>query len=183
MFCAKAVADQLNRGIFETYLGLACVPVIPEPMTSSKDRLCHKPPVCPGRDGHRRDRAAAHRGSLAAAGRAEAQRLCGMLRQAAMSPQPLHSARKCILPPVAQAFPVTEEVQQAKTPNAEFHVLGVIERNSMLRMLQHGIGVCSGPHAAYALPADRGQRLRMLASFEQRPLKSTAPLAEAAILE
>lgn len=36
VFCAKVVADQLNRGIFEAYLTDACVPFIPEPMTSSR---------------------------------------------------------------------------------------------------------------------------------------------------
>lgn len=35
VFFAKVVADRINRGIFETYLGLACVPFIPEPVTSS----------------------------------------------------------------------------------------------------------------------------------------------------
>lgn len=35
MFCAKVVADRFNRGIFEAYLDLACVPFLPEPMTSS----------------------------------------------------------------------------------------------------------------------------------------------------
>lgn len=35
VFFAKVVADRINRGIFETYLRLACVPVIPEPTTSS----------------------------------------------------------------------------------------------------------------------------------------------------
>lgn len=29
------MADRFNKGIFETYLDLACVPFIPEPMTSS----------------------------------------------------------------------------------------------------------------------------------------------------
>ena len=36
VFCANVVADQLNRGIFETYLADACVPFIPEPLTSSR---------------------------------------------------------------------------------------------------------------------------------------------------
>ena len=35
VFCAKAVADQFSRGIFETYLQLSCVPFLSEPMTSS----------------------------------------------------------------------------------------------------------------------------------------------------
>ena len=35
VFCAKAVADQFTRGIFETYLQLSCVPFLSEPMTSS----------------------------------------------------------------------------------------------------------------------------------------------------
>ena len=35
VFCAKAVADQFTRGIFETYLQLSCVPFLAEPMTSS----------------------------------------------------------------------------------------------------------------------------------------------------
>ena len=36
VFCAKAVADQLAPGIFEADLDEACVPVIPEPLTSSR---------------------------------------------------------------------------------------------------------------------------------------------------
>ncbi len=35
VFCAKVVADRFNRGIFEAYLDLACVPFLPEPMTSA----------------------------------------------------------------------------------------------------------------------------------------------------
>ena len=35
MFSAKAVADMFNRGLFETYLELSCVPFLAEPMTSS----------------------------------------------------------------------------------------------------------------------------------------------------
>jgi hypothetical protein len=36
VFFAKLIADRIKRGIFETYLHLACVPFIPEPMTSSR---------------------------------------------------------------------------------------------------------------------------------------------------
>ena len=35
VFSAKAVADMFNRGLFETYLELSCVPFLAEPMTSS----------------------------------------------------------------------------------------------------------------------------------------------------
>ena len=34
VFFAKVVADRFCRGIFEKYLNMACVPFIPEPMTS-----------------------------------------------------------------------------------------------------------------------------------------------------
>lgn len=35
VFFAKVVADGFGRGLFEEYLHLACVPFVPEPMTSS----------------------------------------------------------------------------------------------------------------------------------------------------
>ena len=76
---------------------------------------------------------------------------------------------------------MTEEVQLAAMPGAEFHVLGVIERKGLLRMLEHGIGICT--HGAYTLPVDRGERQRLLGSFEQRLLKGSEPSAEHAILQ
>ena len=42
VFCAKSVADQLAPGIFEADLDEACVPVIPEPLASSR---CAAQPV------------------------------------------------------------------------------------------------------------------------------------------
>lgn len=80
-----------------------------------------------------------------------------------------------------QAFPVTEEVQLARQPNAEFHVLGVIERKAILKMLQHRIGFC-GPGCAYDLPAETEELQRLLASLEQRPFKADSAEEQAAIL-
>ena len=70
----------------------------------------------------------------------------------------------------------------AARPGSEFHVLGVIERKGLLRMLQHGIGVCDA-RGEYSLPASRAERQRLLGSFEQRPLKGSSPDAERATLQ
>lgn len=89
---------------------------------------------------------------------------------------------------------MTEEVEQAAQPGAEFHVLGVIERKAMLKMLQHRIGFCEGPVAAEilnapghsrsstGLPEDTEELLALLVSFEQRPFKADSPEDQAAIL-
>jgi hypothetical protein len=82
----------------------------------------------------------------------------------------------------AQTFPVTEEVAQAAQAGAEFHVLGVIERKALLRMLQHRIGLCGHAAGAHALPAGRRERRRVLSRFEQRPLKASSPGVEEGIL-
>ncbi len=90
-----------------------------------------------------------------------------------------------------QAFPVTEEVEQAAQPGAEFHVLGVIERKALLKMLQHRMGFCSNAEAADSsgvegnsgnLPQSREELLALLVSFEQRPFKVSSPEDQAAIL-
>lgn len=93
-----------------------------------------------------------------------------------------------------QAFPVTEEVTLAAQPGAEFHVLGVIERKAILKMLQHRIGFCDSPAPdddAFAaedgviceqLPQETEELLRLLVSFEQRPFKVDSPEDQAAIL-
>lgn len=92
---------------------------------------------------------------------------------------------------VVQAFPVTEEVEQAAQPGAEFHVLGVIERKALLKMLQHRIGFCGSAEAADdyggegesgSLPQSREELLALLVTFEQRPFKINSPEDQAAIL-
>ncbi len=89
---------------------------------------------------------------------------------------------------------MTEEVEQAAQPGAEFHVLGVIERKAMLKMLQHRIGFCEGPVTTEilnapghgrnntGLPEDTEELLALLVSFEQRPFKADSPEDQAAIL-
>lgn len=90
-----------------------------------------------------------------------------------------------------QAFPVTEEVEQAAQPGAEFHVLGVIERKALLKMLQHRIGFRGSPEAADGsaadgssnnLPQSREELLALLVSFEQRPFKANSLEDQEAIL-
>ena len=70
-----------------------------------------------------------------------------------------------------QTFPVTHEVDQARTPGHEFHVLGVIERKAILRMLQHHVGFCTNSERAESLPEQPDELTTLLARFEQRPLK------------
>ena len=84
--------------------------------------------------------------------------------------------------PPAQTFPITEEVDQAARPGAEFHVLGVMERKALLRMLQHRIGLCAHSRSMHALPSGRRERRRLLARFEQRPSKSSRAETEATVL-
>ncbi|KAK9915224.1 hypothetical protein WJX75_006445 [Coccomyxa subellipsoidea] len=94
-----------------------------------------------------------------------------------------------------QAFPVTEEVEQAAQPGAEFHVLGVIERKAVLKMLQHRIGFCDSAAtcelpenlecdggSGSGLPEETDELLSLLGSFEQRPFKADSPEDQAAIL-
>ena len=78
---------------------------------------------------------------------------------------------------------MTEEVEQAAQPGAEFHVLGVIERKALLRMLQHRVGLCAHSRSMHALPKSRRERRKLLSRFEQRPSKSTSPDTEAGILK
>jgi hypothetical protein len=80
-----------------------------------------------------------------------------------------------------QAFPVTEEVEQASQAGQEFHVLGVIERKAILKMLQHRIGFC-GNGRQYKLPTSTQELLDLLVSFEQRPIKADSPEDQAVIL-
>lgn len=81
-----------------------------------------------------------------------------------------------------QAFPVTEEVEQAGRPGHEFHVLGVIERKAILKMLQHHIGFCAAAGSCENLPAQRPQLTQLLSRFEQRPLKVDTDADQTAIL-
>ena len=90
---------------------------------------------------------------------------------------------------------MTEEVEQAAQPGAEFHVLGVIERKAVLKMLQHRIGFCDSAAtcelpenlecdggSGSGLPEETDELLSLLGSFEQRPFKADSPEDQAAIL-
>ena len=77
-----------------------------------------------------------------------------------------------------QSFPVTHEVDQARSPGHEFHVLGVIERKAILRMLQHHVGFCTSSERAESLP----ELTTLLARFEQRPLKVDSETDQDAIV-
>ena len=83
---------------------------------------------------------------------------------------------------LVQSFPVTEEVEQARVPGHEFHVLGVIERKAILKMLQHHIGFCADGSCRESLPQQKPELMALLSSFEQRPLKVDTEADQAAIL-
>ena len=70
-----------------------------------------------------------------------------------------------------QSFPVTEEVAEAKVPGHEFHVLGVIERKAILKMLQHRVGFCTAASSSDHLPRQKPELMSLLSRFEQRPLE------------
>ena len=81
-----------------------------------------------------------------------------------------------------QSFPVTHEVNQARSPGHEFHVLGVIERKAILRMLQHHVGFCTSSERAESLPEQPEELTTLLARFEQRPLKVDSETDQDAIV-
>ncbi len=81
-----------------------------------------------------------------------------------------------------QSFPVTHEVDQARSPGHEFHVLGVIERKAILRMLQHHVGFCTSSERAESLPEQPEELTTLLARFEQRPLKVDSETDQDAIV-
>ncbi|CAL8469782.1 g9324 [Coccomyxa elongata] len=165
VFFAKVVADRFGRGLFEEYLHLACVPFVPEPMTSSTvGSVSNQLSVA----------------DVMATG-------VTALRPVILITDLIHILQSSCY----QAFPVTEEVEQAAQPGAEFHVLGVIERKALLKMLQHRIGFCGSAEAADdygadgssgSLPQSREELLALLVSFEQRPFKINSPEDQAAIL-
>ena len=81
-----------------------------------------------------------------------------------------------------QSFPVTEEVAEARVPGHEFHVLGVIERKAILKMLQHRVGFCTAASACDHLPRQKPELMSLLSRFEQRPLKVNTGKDQAAII-
>ena len=81
-----------------------------------------------------------------------------------------------------QTFPVTEEVEQAARPGEEFHVLGIIERQTLLKMLAQRIGFVPGPAGQAALPRDKAGWESLSEALEQRPLKADPSTDQAAIL-
>jgi len=80
------------------------------------------------------------------------------------------------------SFPVTEEVEQARVPGHEFHVLGVIERKAILKMLQHRVGFCTAASTCEHLPQKKPELMNLLSRFEQRPLKVDTDADQAAII-
>lgn len=83
---------------------------------------------------------------------------------------------------LSQSFPVTEEVEQARVPGHEFHVLGVIERKAILKMLQHRVGFCTAASTCEHLPQQKPELMNLLSRFEQRPLKVDTDADQAAII-
>ena len=81
-----------------------------------------------------------------------------------------------------QTFPVTEEVEQAARAGEEFHVLGIIERQTLLKMLAQRIGLVPGPAGQAALPRDKAGWESLSEALEQRPLKADPSTDQAAIL-
>lgn len=77
---------------------------------------------------------------------------------------------------------MTEEVDQAGRPGAEFHVLGTIERQTLLKMLAKRIDLVAGPGDRVALPADQAGWEDMSEALEQRPLKADPSTDQAGIL-
>ncbi|KAK9820864.1 hypothetical protein WJX81_006444, partial [Elliptochloris bilobata] len=125
VFAAELVADRLSSGLFDAYLHLACTPFLADPG--------------------------------AAPGVAYA---CDRLSVADVMATGVHA-----LPPVIavaevvhalsgttfSTFPVTEEVDLAARAGAEFHVLGIIERQTLLKMLLQRIGLVPGPGGQAAI--------------------------------
>ena len=67
---------------------------------------------------------------------------------------------------LVQSFPVTEEVVSRQgVPGHEFHVLGVIERKAILKMLQHHIGFCADGSCRESLPQQKPELMALLSSF------------------
>ena len=95
---------------------------------------------------------------------------------------PLRPAFSLDRPFLLQSFPVTEEVEEAAVPGHEFHVLGVIERKAILKMLQHRVGFCSAASTCEHLPRRRPELMSLLSRFEQRPLKVDSDGDQAAII-
>ena len=81
-----------------------------------------------------------------------------------------------------QTFPVTEEVEQAARAGEEFHVLGIIERQTLLKMLAQRIGLVPSPAGQAALPFDKAGWESLSEALEQRPLKADPSTDQAAIL-
>ncbi len=81
-----------------------------------------------------------------------------------------------------QTFPVTEEVAAAAQPGAEFHVLGTVERQTLLKLLAHRVGLVAGPSSAADMPANDAGWEALSEALEQRPLKADPATDQAAIL-
>ncbi|DBB10920.1 TPA: hypothetical protein ACH3X3_007381 [Trebouxia sp. C0006] len=151
VFVAKVVADYFGAGIDDTHIKMRGAPVLEEPSLSSHQKMI-----------------------------ADKLTVSELMTMAVVALPPVvkvaqvvDTLRGC----THQAFPVTPDTDKAFESAEPFDLHGMILRSTIVKLLQHRIGLFTPdangdiPPAKSHIPTTQQERLTLLERLEQRPLK------------
>eukprot|EP00891_Asterochloris_glomerata_P005649 jgi/Astpho2/5649/gw1.00079.232.1_t len=162
VFVAKIVGDKFGVGIDDTHVKMRGAPVLEEPALSSHQKMI-----------------------------ADKLTVSELMTMAVVAMPPIVKMKQLVETLRCcshQAFAVTPDVKRAFETVEPFDLHGVVLRSTLLKLIQHRIGVfvsdASGevPPANSHIPSTQRERLALLEKLEQRPIKTRPKEEQDAVL-